>query len=169
MEVRDIAFSWVRSIGEIKMSEDLVMNPIVIQTVDTYRHDYWKVSLSLLCELNILTEITNYSYIGNSNEPLNELGFAYLEIDCDCNTFVTAMNFYGKSFTLDFDILQSIYEEESSKYEDEFDGAGCFNTDWFSNLDNFDTEILNELGYDVMAVPDDLSAALQEIREKHGH
>jgi hypothetical protein len=151
------------------MSEDLVMNPIVIQTVDTYRHDYWKISLTLLSELNLFTEITEYSYLGKSNEPLNELGYAYLEIDCDCNTFETAMNFYGKRFTLDFVDLQAIYEEESAKYDDEFDGVGCFNTDWFSNLDNFDTEILKELGYDVKAVPDDLSAALQEIREKHGH
>ncbi len=93
MEVRDPAFSWVRSIGEIKMSEDLVMNPIVIQTVDTYRHDYWKISLTLLSELNLFTEITEYSYLGKSNEPLTELGYAYLEIDCDCNTFETAMNF----------------------------------------------------------------------------
>jgi hypothetical protein len=91
------------------------MEKIVIQTIDCYRHDYWKVDIDLLNELNIIDLISEYSYIGNSNTPLNEQGYAYLEIDCDCTTFCKAMEYYKKEFTVDTDTLQTIFDEE---YED---------------------------------------------------
>jgi len=50
------------------------MEKIVIQAVDCYRHDYWKVSLDLLAQLNIFDAISDYSYLGNGSEPLNEEG-----------------------------------------------------------------------------------------------
>ena len=63
------------------------MEKIVIQAVDCYRHDYWKVSLDLLAQLNIFDAISDYSYLGNGSEALNEEGYAYLEIDSDCSIF----------------------------------------------------------------------------------
>jgi len=82
------------------------MSKITIPAIDCYRHDYWKVSLELLNELNIIEAISDYSYLGNSNDALNEEGYAYLEIDCDCGIFDKAMKFYKKEFQLDFDTLQ---------------------------------------------------------------
>jgi len=63
------------------------MEKIIIQTIDCGRHDYWKVSLDLLDSLNIFDAISEYSYLGNGKEPLNEDGYAYLEIDSDCGIF----------------------------------------------------------------------------------
>jgi hypothetical protein len=140
------------------MSEDLLMTPIVIQTVDTYRHDYWKISLTLLSELNILTAITAYSYLGNSTDQLNESGYAYVEMDYDCHTFDIAMKFCGREYTLDMEDLQA-------KYLAECDDDDSYDKDWLSTLDRFDTDIVKVLGYDVSDIPHELSVALKEARD----
>jgi len=127
------------------------MKKITIQAVDCYRHDYWKVSLDLLSELNILDAISDYSYLGNGTEPLNEEGFAYLEIDCDCGIFDKAMKFYNKEYTLDFDTLQEEFDENYEDYRD-----------WLDQLDSYDTDLVDEKGYTVDNVPEDLSAVLMK-------
>ncbi len=130
------------------------MEKVTIQAVDCYRHDYWKVSLDLLSELNILDAISDYSYLGNGTEPLNEEGFAYLEIDCDCGIFDKAMKFYKKEYTLDFDTLQEEFDENYEDYRD-----------WLDQLDSFDTDLVDEKGYTVDNVPEDLSAVLMKDDE----
>ena len=125
------------------------MEKIVIQTIDCYRHDYWKVSLDLLNEINIIDAITEYSYLGNGTEALNEEGFAYLEIDQDCGTFDKAMKFYGKEYELDFDTLQSEFDDNEVDYRE-----------WLESLDCFDTEILEEKGLVWELVPSDLAEVL---------
>jgi hypothetical protein len=122
------------------------MEKIVIQAIDCYRHDYWKVDIDLLNELNIIDLISEYSYIGNSNTPLNEQGYAYLEIDCDCTTFCKAMEFYKKEFTIDTDTLQTIFDE---KYEDY--------SDWIETLENWDTDYLADNDYMWGDTPEDLA------------
>ncbi len=131
------------------------MGKIIIQAVDCYRHDYWKVSLDLLSELNILDAISDYSYLGNGTEPLNEDGFAYLEIDCDCGIFDKAMKFYKKEYTLDFDTLQEEFDENYEDYRE-----------WHDQLDSYDTDLVDEKGYTVDNVPEDLSAVLMEEDEE---
>jgi hypothetical protein len=111
------------------------MEKIVIQALDCYRHDYWKVSLELLNQLNIIDAITEYSYLGNGTEVLNEEGFAYLEIDQDCGTFDKAMKFYGNEYELDFDTLQREFDENDVDYRE-----------WLESLDCFDTDLLEEKG-----------------------
>jgi hypothetical protein len=125
------------------------MEKIIVQAVDCYRHDYWKVSLDLLDSLNIFDAISEYSYLGNGSDPLNEDGYAYLEIDTDCGIFDKAMKFYGKTYELDFTTLQDEFDAEYDDYRD-----------WLDQLDPFDPETIDEKGYTVDNVPEDLSEAL---------
>ena len=125
------------------------MEKITIQAIDCYRHDYWKVSLDLLDSLNIFDAISEYSYLGSGKEPLNEDGYAYLEIDSDCGIFDKAMKFYKKKYTLDFDTLQEAFDDTYDDYRD-----------WLDQLDSYDTESIDEKGYSVDNVPEDLSAVL---------
>lgn len=122
------------------------MSKITIPAIDCYRHDYWKVSLELLNELNIIEAISDYSYLGNSNDALNEEGYAYLEIDSDCGIFDKAMKFYKKEFKLDFDTLQEKFDEEYEDYRD-----------WLDQLDQWDTETIEEKGLMWDMVPEDLA------------
>ena len=132
------------------------MEKIVVQAVDCYRHDYWKVSLELLNELNLIDAITEYSYLGNGTEALNEEGFAYLEIDQDCGTFDKAMKFYGKEFELDFETLQDEFDENFDDYRD-----------WLDTLDSWDTDLLEEKGLVWELVPDVLAEVIysEELEE----
>jgi hypothetical protein len=128
-----------------------LMEKIVIQTLDCYRHEYWKVSLELLNELNLIDAITEYSYLGNGTTALNEEGFAYLEIDCDCSYFDKAMQFYDKAYVLDETTLQELYDEEYEDYRD-----------WIDTLDCWDTDLLEEKGLMWELVPDDLGELIYE-------
>ena len=125
------------------------MEKIIVQAIDCYRHDYWKVSLDLLSELNILDAISEYSYLGNGTDSLNEEGYAYLEIDSDCSIFDKAMKFYKKEYSLDFDTLQEEFDDTYDDYRD-----------WLDQLDSYDTDLVDEKGYTVDNVPEDLSAVL---------
>jgi len=127
------------------------MEKIIIQAVDCYRHDYWKVSVDLLNDLNIIDAISEFSYLGNGSSNLNEDGYAYLEIDSDCAIFDKAMKFYGKQYEIDFETLQNDFEEEYEDYHD-----------WLDQLDSFDTEILEEKGLFWELVPEDLAEALED-------
>ena len=131
------------------------MEKVVIQAIDCYRHDYWKVSLDLLSKINILDAISEYSYLGNGTEPLNEEGYAYLEIDSDCGIFDKAMKFYGKKYELDFDTLQYEYDENFDDYRD-----------WLDQLDSYDTDLIDEKGFTVDNVPEDLSAVLMADKDE---
>ena len=131
------------------------MEKIIIQAIDCYRHDYWKVSLDLLAQLNIFDAISEYSYLGNGTEPLNEEGYAYLEIDSDCGIFDKAMKFYGKKYELDFDTLQYEYDENFDDYRD-----------WLDQLDSYDTDLIDEKGFTVDNVPEDLSAVLMADKDE---
>ena len=125
------------------------MEKIIVQAIDCYRHDYWKVSLDLLAQLNIFDAISEYSYLGNGTEPLNEEGYAYLEIDSDCGIFDKAMKFYKKEYELDFTTLQDEFDADYDDYRD-----------WIDQLDSFDVEVIDEKGFTVDVVPEDLSAVL---------
>ena len=125
------------------------MEKIIVQAIDCYRHDYWKVSLDLLSQLNILDAISEYSYLGNGTDSLNEEGYAYLEIDSDCSIFDKAMKFYKKDYSLDFDTLQEEFDDTYDDYRD-----------WLDQLDSYDTDLVDEKGYTVDNVPEDLSAVL---------
>jgi hypothetical protein len=127
------------------------MEKVIIQAIDCGRHDYWKVSLDLLDELNIFDAISEDSYLGNSEDILNEDGYAYLEIDCDCSIFDKAMKFYGKQYELDLDTLQDEYDTNYNDYRD-----------WLDQLDSFDVEIIDNKGFTVDNVPEDLSEVLMD-------
>jgi hypothetical protein len=127
------------------------MEKVIIQAIDCGRHDYWKVSLDLLDELNIFDAISEDSYLGNSEDILNEDGYAYLEIDCDCSIFDKAMKFYGKQYELDLDTLQDEYDTNYDDYRD-----------WLDQLDSFDVEIIDSKGFTVDNVPEDLSEVLMD-------
>ena len=126
------------------------MEKIVIQAVDCYRHDYWKVNVDLLNELNIIEAISEYSYLGNGSSALNEDGYAYLEIDCDCTTFDKAMKFYNREYELDFETLQNEFDEQYDDYRD-----------WLDELDQWDTDILDEKGVLWDMIPEALADALK--------
>ena len=131
------------------------MEKIIVQAIDCYRHDYWKVSLDLLDSLNIFDAISEYSYLGNGKDPLNEDGYAYLEIDSDCGIFDKAMKFYGKKYELDFDTLQYEFDENFDDYRD-----------WLDQLDSYDTDLIDEKGFTVDNVPEDLSAVLMADKDE---
>jgi hypothetical protein len=132
------------------------MEKITIQAIDCYRHDYWKVSLDLLNSLNIFDAISDYSYLGNGSDPLNEDGYAYLEIDSDCSIFDKAMKFYKKEYSLDLDTLTEAFCEEYEDYRD-----------WLDQLDSYDVELIDEKGYTVDNVPEALSAILMAGEEEN--
>ena len=125
------------------------MEQIIITAIDCYRHDYWKVSIQLLCDLKIISAISDFSFLGNSNTPLNEKGFAYLEIDKDCSIFDKAMTFHGKQYQIDFDTLQKEFDE---KYQD-FD-------EWLEQLDRWNTNKIKTYGFTWDPIPDELSAII---------
>lgn len=127
------------------------MEKIVIQAVDCYRHDYWKVNVDLLNELNIIEAISEYSHLGNGSSALNEDGYAYLEIDCDCTTFDKAMKFYNREYELDFETLQNEFDEQYDDYRD-----------WLDELDQWDTDILDEKGVLWDMIPEALADALND-------
>jgi hypothetical protein len=132
------------------------MEKITIQTIDCYRHDYWKVDLELISDLNIIDVISDFSYLGTGQTPLNEEGYAYLEIDSDCSIFDKAMKFYKKEYALDLDTLTEAYCEEYEDYRD-----------WLDQLDSYDVELIDEKGYTVDNVPEDLSAILMAGEEEN--
>ena len=125
------------------------MEKIIVQAIDCYRHDYWKVSLDLLDSLNIFDAISEYSYLGNGKDPLNEDGYAYLEIDSDCGIFDKAMKFYGKKYELDFTTLQDEFDADYDDYRD-----------WLDTLDSWDTDLLEEKGLVWELVPDVLAEVI---------
>jgi hypothetical protein len=125
------------------------MEKIVIQAIDCYRHDYWKVDLELINDLNIIEAISDFSYLGTGKTPLNEEGYAYLEIDEDCGIFEKAMNFYGKEYTLDMDTLQQEFDEKFNDYKE-----------WLSCLEPWNTETLEDKGFMWDVVPQDLAEVL---------
>ena len=125
------------------------MEKIIIQAVDCYRHDYWKVDLELISDLNIIDAISDFSYLGTGNTPLNQEGFAYLEIDEDCGVFDKAMKFYGKEYTLDMDTLQEEFDEKYDDYRA-----------WLNELESWNTDTLEDKGYVWDVVPEDLAKIL---------
>ncbi len=121
------------------------MEKIIIQTIDCGRHDYWKVDLELLDDLNIIDGISEYSFLGTGRTPLNEEGYAYLEIDTDCNLFDKAMSFYKRKFVLDMKTLQEEYDE---KYDD--------HREWLEELEPWNTDTLEDKGYMWDVLPENL-------------
>jgi hypothetical protein len=93
--------------------------------------------------------------LGNGSEALNEDGYAYLEIDSDCSIFDKAMKFYKKEYTLDLDTLTEDFNDNFEDYRD-----------WLDQLDSYDVELIDEKGYTVDNVPEDLSAVLMADDEE---
>ena len=127
------------------------MEKIVIQTIDCYRHDYWKVDVELINELNLIDIISDFSYLGTGRTPLNEEGYAYLEIDSDCSIFDKAMKFYGKEYSLDFETLQEEYDDTYEDYRA-----------WLEELEPWNTDTLEDKGFMWDTVPEDLAIALDD-------
>ena len=131
------------------------MEKITIQTIDCYRHDYWKVDLELISDLNIIDVISDFSYLGNGQTPLNEEGYAYLEIDSDCSIFDKAMKFYGKEYSLDFETLQEEYDDTYEDYRV-----------WLEELEPWNTDTLEDKGFMWDTIPGDLAVALDDSDEE---
>ena len=127
------------------------MSEIIIQTIDCYRHDYWKVDVELINELNLIDIISDLSYLGTGRTPLNEEGYAYLEIDNDCSIFDKAMKFYGKEYSLDFETLQEEYDDTYEDY-----------SAWLEELEPWNTDTLEDKGFMWDTVPEDLAIALDD-------
>ena len=125
------------------------MEKVIIQAIDCGRHDYWKVDLELINDLNIINAISDYSFLGTSRDPLNEEGYAYLEIDSDCSIFDKAMKFYEKEYSLDFDTLQEQYDEKYDDYRE-----------WLEELEPWNTDTLEDKGYMWDLMPENLLEAL---------
>jgi hypothetical protein len=131
------------------------MEKIVIQAIDCYRHDYWKVDLELINDLNIIDAISDFSFLGTGRTPLNEEGYAYLEIDEDCGIFDKAMKFYGKEYTLDMDTLQQEFDEKYNDYRA-----------WLDELEPWNTDTLEDKGFMWDLVPEDLAEALNCLEDE---
>jgi hypothetical protein len=131
------------------------MEKIVIQAIDCYRHDYWKVDLELINDLNIIDAISDFSFLGTGRTPLNEEGYAYLEIDEDCGIFDKAMKFYGKEYTLDMDTLQQEFDEKYNDYRQ-----------WLDELEPWNTDTLEDKGFMWDLVPEDLAEALNCLEDE---
>jgi len=131
------------------------MEKIVIQAIDCYRHDYWKVDLELINDLNIIDAISDFSFLGTGRTPLNEEGYAYLEIDEDCGIFDKAMKFYSKEYTLDMDTLQQEFDEKYNDYRA-----------WLDELEPWNTDTLEDKGFMWDLVPEDLAEALNCLEDE---
>jgi hypothetical protein len=64
------------------------------------------------------------------------------------------MKFYGKKYELNFTDLQDEFDADYDDYRD-----------WLDQLDSFDVETIDEKGYTVDVVPEDLSAVLMADEE----
>lgn len=104
---------------------------VTIQRIETYGHGYFKVSLELLDDLNIINYISEYSYLGFESFPLNERQYAYLEEDSDFGLFHKAMEYYKKEYKVDEDTLTDLFNEQ---YEDD--------EDWIDELSAWDIELI---------------------------
>ena len=71
---------------------------VVVQLITDERHYYGKVRASLLCDMDIASRISPYSYLGTGDKPWNERGYAFLEEDCDFSRFASAMKAAGREF-----------------------------------------------------------------------
>ena len=73
------------------------MGPVIYEEVGvffTVGHGYLKIPLKALCDMGVAHLVTPYSLIGMvENDPLNQLGFAYLEIDCDAQMAHEALEY----------------------------------------------------------------------------
>ena len=72
-----------------------------------------------------------------------------------CSIFDKAMKFYGKKYELDFDTLQYEFDENFDDYRD-----------WLDQLDSYDTDLIDEKGFTVDNVPEDLSAVLMADKDE---
>ena len=126
---------------------------ITIYAIDCSSHDYWKVPIELLCELNIVEEISGYSYIGTGSDPLNEQGYAYLEIDSDVGIFDKASDYYKKNVVIDMDTLTDAFNEKYDSFHE-----------WLEELTPWDTDYLDEEGYMWDVTPEELKAVLYPSR-----
>lgn len=124
--------------------------PIKVFAIDCGRHDYWKVSIETLIDLNIVEAISGYSYIGNGDTPLNEKGYAYLEIDSDVGVFDKAAEFYNQTVEIDMETLTEAFYETYDDYRD-----------WHDDLTEWDTDVLDDQGYMWDTIPENLIDALQ--------
>jgi hypothetical protein len=65
------------------------------------------------------------------------------------------MKFYKKEYSLDLDTLTEAFNDEYEEYRD-----------WLDQLDSYDVELIDEKGYTVDNVPEDLSAVLMADRDE---
>jgi hypothetical protein len=74
------------------------ISKITLQVYNDPGHGWVKTPLVLLQQLEIVKEITKYSYIKRPDMNSNK-GFAYLEEDCDAATLINAMKAKGIIYT----------------------------------------------------------------------
>ena len=116
---------------------------ILVQLITDERHYYGKVPAALLCDMDIASRISPYSYLGVGDKPWNQRGYAFLEEDCDLPLFVKACEFWKIEVDEDFKTLQEDFETNCECPEE-----------WFEEQDEegdpmmccFDTENLDWLG-----------------------
>lgn len=126
---------------------------VVIQLITDERHYYGKVPASLLCDMDIATRISPYSYLGTGDKTWNQRGYAFLEEDCDLPLFVKACEFWKIETEDDFTTLQEDFEINCedidgwlTEEDDENDPLMC--TFDMENLDWLGIEGENFVGID---------------------
>ncbi len=120
---------------------------MTIFTLDTGLNDYWKVPVDLLCKLSIVEYISNFSYLGNGKDIINQKGYAYLEIDADVLVFVKAMKYNDLDFSFNHDVLQKAFNFTYNDHDR-----------WTSKLSAFDVELLKDYTWE--SIPDQLLNAI---------
>ena len=122
---------------------------ITVQWLDDGGHCYAKIPAQLLCDMDIASRISPYSFLGVGEKSWNQRGYAFLEEDCDFPMFQKACGFWKIEVDEDYKTLQEDFDENCEdihhwKYEEDEEGDTllcCFdneNLDWLGiEAENF--------------------------------
>ena len=100
---------------------------VTVQWLDDGGHCYAKIPAQLLCDMDIHSRISPYSYLGAGEKSWNEKGYAFLEEDCDFPLFHKACGFWKIEYDEDYVTLQEDFDEnceDTSAWTDEEDDDG---------------------------------------------
>lgn len=122
----------------------------------TAGHGYMKIPLEALCDMGVADLVTPYSLIGMAEDnPLNQKGFAYLEIDCDAQMAQEALEFLNMDWNYpSVDLETDLYERYPS----------C--TEWKNGMCHYSMYLVRRHGYENKPIDPGL---LEHLNQKFRH
>ena len=126
---------------------------ITVQWLDDGGHCYAKIPAQLLCDMDIASRISPYSFLGVGEQSWNQRGYAFLEEDCDFPMFQKACGFWKIEVDEDYKTLQEDFDEncvdsDAWTEEEDEDGDTLIGPFHVDNLDYLGIEAENFVSID---------------------